>query len=397
MPIVKVPIRYSRLGRISLGYKKVRMENGQPVLRDGKRVTHPMRSKGFVFHSDNEERLRFVARYFGGSVEEAVTPDEEGGRWRVITPATEIECLLPAEDERAWDSWMERWGRRGLIRRCDGETSVYAIVDEKTGEVQMNVPCICAAQNLTGDARCDPVSRLNILIPSLYDAPGLGVWQVQSKGWRTFLTLNAAIDLLKRTGHVVGVPLTLRAEMQDTRSIEDGKMTPRVVPVIVLDTKLSIRSALAQGRQMEALVPGEVAALPEPDRSVAPIGADEPAQDDQVDAMEPGVDASDAYRREAARLEAEGRWTDRLQLAIDAPVTAAFLSQEELKSLSAQVTGKKTRQQYDKADYWAMVKAVEAYRYAGDWELAIREGKQMRAMGTAEEERAKTAETKEGP
>ena len=265
-PITSIKPFYARLGKVGAGYVAT-------AQKGGKTVTFPQKSKTFVFVGDDEQAITEVARVYGGTVEASPQREEEGGSWRVVTKASEIECVLPTDDDRGFDAWFERWGRtkagaNTLLRRCNGTTCLMA-VDTQTGELHRDVPCLCDANDLEGADRCRPTTRLNVLIPALAGARGLGVWQVQSRGWGTYRAIAGTLELLRQVGRVAGTPLLLRIEMRQVRTEQDGQAKTFEVPVIELTSRLSFRDAMAARPRMLDLPD---APLPEPDRAAPPLG-----------------------------------------------------------------------------------------------------------------------------
>ena len=331
---------YHRLGRVSVGYMAVKMENGEPVRRrDNSLVTFPRRSDSFVFHTDDRARADEIARVYGGEVAEAVSSDEEGGTWRVITNAREIECILPATDERGFDDWMETWGRGGLIRRCNGSVCLIA-VDPETGEIKRDVPCVCDALDLKGDDRCDPTTRLNVLMPGLSEAPGLGIWQVQSRGWATHNAIASAIDLMTQVGVTAGVPIVLRIEQRTMRSeSEDGKAKAHSVPVITLDSRLSFAQVLRQRGEIRGMLPG-------PDRDPPPLGAtitEEQQAENRASVAKEEQERDGLYQRLLANFEAIG-------VAATATATQPYV---------LAITGKESRKLFTLEDWRTMVRVTD--------------------------------------
>jgi len=265
---------FPRLGRIGMGF----MTN---IKADGTKAKAPFptKSRGFTFHTDERDRAEEIARVFGGKVEEAVSRDEEGGSWRVVTEATELECFALTADESSWDCHLEMWGAGGILRRCDGEVASMAVSKGPDGKdaVLRNVPCLCEQAGLPQDARCDATSRLNIVIPALKDVPGIGVWQVQSRGIGTWRAIDGTMMILEKLGKVARVPLLLKAEYKTVRGA-DGK--PRDVPVMRLDSKMSMAEAMRMEANLLEKPSGVIAMLPPPpDREQPTIGQrrEEPA------------------------------------------------------------------------------------------------------------------------
>jgi hypothetical protein len=205
VPIKTLQTRLPRLGRVSLGYRT----------KSSKGKTIPAKSKTIVFSAPSRERLEQLAGIYGGEVREAVEPGPDGAELFVlVSTSTELAVIVPADaDELVFAEWLELHGSGGLRRRCDGETIVKGReLDEATGELRAleNVPCICAAEGLTGDKACKPTMRLNVILPDALDAEGLGVWTVTSSGWQSVSHVKSGLDLLRMFfGRVAGIPLKL--------------------------------------------------------------------------------------------------------------------------------------------------------------------------------------------
>ncbi|HXF81395.1 MAG TPA: hypothetical protein VNN19_01380 [bacterium] len=181
----------------------------------------------------------------------------------MITLATELHVWIPTGDDWSFSQWYERWGQGGIVRRCDGMTCQFTVV-EAGQEPQRDVPCTCKAQELPEEGRCDPTTRLNVVAEELFMLPRMGLWQVTSRGWDSTREIAAAIELLRASGNVVGIPLLLRVE-QRTRRARDGKSY--TFPVFTLVPMVSFQDAVrvAQERpQPFALSSGAPPAPPPP-------------------------------------------------------------------------------------------------------------------------------------
>ena len=304
---------FPRLGRIGMGYMTDVKADGTKA-----KAPFPTKSRGFTFHTDERDRAEEIARVFGGKVEEAVSRDEEGGSWRVVTEATELECFALTADESSWDCHLEMWGAGGILRRCDGEVASMAVSKGPDGKdaVLRNVPCLCEQEGLPQEARCDATSRLNIVIPALKDVPGIGVWQVQSRGVGTWRAIDGTMMVLEKLGKVARVPLLLKAEYKTVRG-GDGR--PRDVPVMRLDSKMSMAEAMRMEANLLEKPPGGVIAMlpPPPDREQPTIGQrreEDPGQRYRADGAEgkryvappePAVPEPDATPKAAGEGRAE--------------------------------------------------------------------------------------------
>jgi recombination directionality factor gp3-like protein len=286
MPITSISPRMPRLGRISLGYK-TKSKTG---------VVHPTKSKTFCFTSDSKERLEHLAAQFGGKVQAALANGggNEDGRWLLVSEATDLPVMIPAEaDELVYSQWLENHSASGLRRRCDSET-VHVLRDynKDTGEVTTteNVPCICKAEGLEGVEACKMVLRLNVVVlEGGLDAPGLGVWTVTSAGYHSNqATLDAITMLRALIGRCSLIPLSLGiADGKAQVTGKNGKATPATFRYYTLNTNTV---TMRQGLEAAASRPGSLAgalraigALPPPPDEVTgfePFDGDDPDPDD---------------------------------------------------------------------------------------------------------------------
>jgi len=269
--IVSSRLYYPRLGRISCGFQASR-QSPRGV------VTYPSRSDTLVFSSDDRARIEAVASVLGGTVQQSPRPAGADERWFVVTGARELEVLLPSLDDQTWDAWYEAWGQGGLVRRCDGSRCLIA-VDPETGERREDVPCVCDAEGLEGDARCRVTARLNVVVPRLSGVvPGIGVWQVVSRGESTYRAIASVVELLRTIVQATGaaavrIPLVLRVEERQGR---DSQGRPRRWPVLTLQSTAPMAAIVGLGG---ASPPSAVAAP-----AAAAVAAPEPAGEELEEA-----------------------------------------------------------------------------------------------------------------
>jgi len=258
--IVSSRLYYPRLGRISCGYQTTRQSPKGVVI-------HPSRSDTLVFSSDDRGRIEAVASVLGGTVQQSPRPAGADERWFAVTGARELEVLLPSLDDQTWDAWYEAWGQGGLLRRCDGVRCLIAINPE-TGERTEDVPCLCDADGLEGDARCRVTSRLNVLVPRLSGVvPGIGVWQVVSRGESTYRSIASVIALLRALVQATGaaavrIPLVLRVEERQGR---DAQGRPRRWPVLALQSTVPMAVLLGSASAPSAVAAPAAAAVAAPE------------------------------------------------------------------------------------------------------------------------------------
>ena len=275
MPIAETKARtfYPRLGKITAGYMAATQVAGRTI-------PYPAKTDRFVFRSNDPDILAAVARVFGGLVSPSPDPENEG-RYTVITHARSLDVVLLSDDYRTWECWMEFWapGHPGCLRRCNLESCLF-IVDPDTGERTEStpdspLPCLCRERGLSDDAACRPTSRLNVFIPALADAPGIGIWQIESRGWATRAAIEGMLRYLKDTvGTWRRIPLTASIRVV-TKHDRTGAL--RVFPVIVLSSRRSMRQVMAL-QDLDELI--AEAQLPEPDRGRPPGAGLTPEQEE---------------------------------------------------------------------------------------------------------------------
>jgi len=278
MPIAETKVKtyYPRLGKITAGYMAAMR------LDDGRTVTYPAKTDRWVFRSNDPDVLAAVARVFGGMVTPSPDPEVDR-RYTLITHARSLDVLLLSDDYRTWECWMEFWAPNHptCLRRCNFESCLF-VVDPDTGERREStpdrpLPCLCQERGLTGDAACKPTSRLNVLVPALKDAPGLGIWQIESRGWATQAAIDGMLRYLKATFKTWRrIPLTASIRVV-TKHDRTGVL--RVFPVIVLSSRRSMKQVMEETKDLDELIAD--AELPEPDRE-RPLGAGLTAEQEEA-------------------------------------------------------------------------------------------------------------------
>jgi hypothetical protein len=282
IPLDQLQGTMPRIGKLSAGYMESKTVNGRVV-------TYPAKSRTLVFRSSSPEILRAAAQIVRGTVSKSPNPRAEGSVWRLVSEATDLEVLIASDDRRDAPARYEAWGASGKIRECDGHTCRF-MIDPKTGERRENVPCWCVAQGLQaedGDA-CRITTRLNLFVPAFVDIPGIGVWQLESRGRTTYQDLKGLRDLFQRMRlpGAMGAPVTLRIEIVRRRN--PGSGDPQEFPVFRFQSKLSLNDTLARAREFAATV--EPAKLPPTDDSTPPLGAVLDCEQEALAAATPVVD-----------------------------------------------------------------------------------------------------------
>jgi len=276
---------YPRLGRISCGFQASKGA-----------VAYPARSDTLVFSADERSRVEAVASVLGGEVRQSPRPAGADERWFVVTQARELEVLLPDLSDRTWDAWYELWGAGGLVRRCDGARCLIS-VDPQTGERREDLPCLCDGLEPGDEHRCRITCRLNVLVPRLAPVvPGIGVWQVVSRGESTYRAIASVLELLRALAQFTPpsrIPLTLRVESRQGR---DAQGRPRRWPVLTLQSAAPMAALLAHtpGQAAAAAAPAAAAAVTAPEDS--PEDSGEEPELTPEDVLSPGGSASEQVR-----------------------------------------------------------------------------------------------------
>ena len=264
VPLDDIPGRMPRIGKISAGYMDVKTIQGRTI-------TFPVKSRTLVFRCADPAVLRQAQKIVGGTVSRSPSPRAEGV-WRLISEASELQVVIATDDRRDAPARYEAWGASGKLRDCNGRTCRSAI-DPKSGERQDNVPCWCAAHALAAEdpEACRITTRLNLVIPSFAAIPGVGVWQLESRGRITFADLKGLRELFQRLDlpGAMGTPVALRMDIVRGRNPRTSE--PWEFPVFRFQSQLSLTETVTRARAFAAAV--DPARLPAPDDSAPPLGA----------------------------------------------------------------------------------------------------------------------------
>jgi hypothetical protein len=161
--------RFTRLGKL----KKGEIVNGSPVDLD---------------------YLRFVGEGANADEIERAFRDTYGPEPR------EINVYLPYKTlDENWQTWMEEWGKSGLIHRCDGEVMVQWLDLDKRYvtdyDQHRNQPCpYHAGQKRTKqNPGCTQVGRLAVIVPELLQAGFVGYVTLEIHSVNDLSNLTASL------------------------------------------------------------------------------------------------------------------------------------------------------------------------------------------------------------
>jgi hypothetical protein len=212
--------RLPRLGKIHLGIQVPVMKEGKPKLYEsgpnkGQPIMRPKATDYFVFTEDVREEMEAI---YG--------PEPK-----------ELNILIATDDPEEWASqWYRCYSRsRGLVCRGDGETC-HRMIDTKTGALAghesgdvewKDMPCAGkeCPDYINKRTGCRESMNLQFMLP---DAPGLGVWQIDTNSINSILNINANAKLITDIALILGrtiawIPIKLTFEPKTVVNPEDLK------------------------------------------------------------------------------------------------------------------------------------------------------------------------------
>ncbi len=241
--------RLPRLGKIHLGIKKTKLnEKGEPMLdsKTGLPIEFPLKTEYFVLPKDHSDYTHLVNLY--------------GERPK------ELRILIPVEDEELWASqYYKAYDRtHGLICKGDGEIAMR-MIDTKTGALPAKNTDTIALKEMTCAGKecpdykakkCHESMNFRFILP---EAPGLGVWQIDTGSINSILNINSCGRMIKKAfGRISLIPLKLTLEPIEVNNPETGKKQT----VYVMNLRASITLAQLADVAREQV---KMLALPEPD------------------------------------------------------------------------------------------------------------------------------------
>jgi len=213
--------RLPRLGRISLGVKKISEKSGKE---------YPVEVEHFVVPEK-------VAKIFG-----------ENPR--------ELRIMFPVENE---EIFFQQWYKRYTVNllQCKGDGERAFTWDENSGGMK-EIPCPC---EMLEKRKCARIGILQFLLP---EVEGAGVWQITTGSKNSIIDVNSGITYVRSIcGRIRMIPLILRRIQIETQRIEDGK--PKKTKHYTL--QLDLQNISLRQLQQAAQVKPEMILLPPPDES----------------------------------------------------------------------------------------------------------------------------------
>ena len=194
--------RFTRLGKLKKGEQRI--EKGKTRLID-------------------LDHFRFVGEGPDAEMIERVFSDAYGPEPR------QIRVYLPYKTlDENWQTWMEEWGKSGLIHRCDGAYMVQWLNDDKSyttdPEQLQRKPCPYAAgekERTNDNPGCVQTGRLALIIPELLEAGFVGYVTLEIHSINDLANITASImdaegkaQAAMRANGLQGIEFTLRRQQE---------------------------------------------------------------------------------------------------------------------------------------------------------------------------------------
>lgn len=227
----------------------IRIGNQVPG-RDGK--MRPSKLTTFRLTSPDQHKITSAAEVYGGTPRPWEPGNNQPGQWEVITEADRMPVTVPPGSPVEQDYML--FGGRPVVRQrlCDGR------IERMSGE-----PCKCPADLLQRRTRaavgaaCKPTTRLQLI---LADLPGLGVWQLTSRGDSAADELAATAELIRQAA-AAGTYLPAVLRLEQRRSTGSGEVHQYAVPVLDIGASLTAIQSGAFSTGLPAVTSGARTAL----------------------------------------------------------------------------------------------------------------------------------------
>lgn len=216
--------RFPRLGKIHLGVRHP--EKG-----------YPMKTDYFVLPKDSPAYNDLI-KLFGEKPKE-------------------LRVMIPAEDEEIWASqYLKAYDlTHGLVCKGDGITATR-LVDVKTQKwpskdatatTMIDMPCPGTDCQDYKAKKCGEQMNLQVIIP---EAPGLGVWQIDTGSKNSIININSCAKIIKMAfGRLSRIPLTLSLESVEVKNPENGKR--QTVYVMNLRANVTLAELASSAKAIE--------------------------------------------------------------------------------------------------------------------------------------------------
>lgn len=145
---------------------------------------------------------------------------------------TELEIIIPVEDEELWaNQYYRQYSRtRGLVCKGDGETcrrmvdtDTGATANRETKEVTWKVGLPCTGRDCPEyqSKNCQEVMNLQFMLPKV---AGLGIWQIDTGSINSIRNVNNMAAMIRAAcDRISWIPLVLTLEPTEVTNPDDGK------------------------------------------------------------------------------------------------------------------------------------------------------------------------------
>jgi len=178
-----------------------------------------------------------------------------------------IRIYLPFDtaDENL-SAWKEHWVAGGLVRRCDGQTSVLRQKPGGKGYDSTPHTCACVGMPEGSKERCKPVGRLKVIIPEL---KRLAYVTTLTTSIHDIMNLSEQLRALEGVrGGLRGIPMILsRIEREISMPGNDGKRVRRAKWLLAIEAAphwVSLQLEAQERAARPALAAPAPLALPAP-------------------------------------------------------------------------------------------------------------------------------------
>jgi hypothetical protein len=179
-----------------------------------------------------------------------------------------IRIYLPFDtaDENL-SAWKEHWVAGGLVRRCDGQTSVLRQKPGGKGYDSTPHTCACVGMPEVSKERCKPVGRLKVIIPEL---KRLAYVTALTTSIHDIMNLSEQLRALEGVrGGLRGIPMILsRIEREISMPGNDGKRVRRAKWLLAVEAAphwVSMQLEAQERAARPALAAPAPLALPAPE------------------------------------------------------------------------------------------------------------------------------------
>lgn len=243
----------------------------------------------FRFTSGDHEAIAQIAELYGGTPRPWSDAKAAKGQLEVITEAREIRVILPP-DPLGDTPIYEKFGGKGIERRCDGVTCERT-QDGPEGPEALAEPCICMRNRRL---ECRGQLRLAVILDGVRVT---GTWRLDSKSEQACEEMPAWVEQIQRLQGSALSYAVLRIEHRQTR----GGRNKFVVPVLGIPvTPQALASGAARLTALPSPSVGELPAAPA-ESQASPTDDDVIVDAEIVDELQDALNALNEDERDEVK------------------------------------------------------------------------------------------------